>query len=48
VHPLTGLEGISCVDQLRHDLIERGSIVRLDTSCIARIKRRAFPTELPN
>jgi len=47
-HALNGLEGISCVDQLRHDLIERGSIVGLDTSCIARIKRRGFPTELPN
>jgi pimeloyl-ACP methyl ester carboxylesterase len=46
-HSLNGLEGIGCVDQLRHDLIERGSIVGLDTSCIAQIKRRGFPTELP-
>ena len=46
-HGLGGLEGIECVDRLRHDLIERGSVEGLDTSCIAGIKRRGFPTELP-
>jgi hypothetical protein len=46
-HGLGGLEGIECVDRLRHDLVERGSVEGLDTSCIAGIKRRGFPTELP-
>lgn len=46
-HGLNGLEGIGCVDRLRHDLIERGTVVGLDTTCIATIKRRGFPTELP-
>ena len=46
-HSLGGLEGIECVDQLRHDLIERGSIGGLDTACVSKIRRPAFPTELP-
>ena len=46
-HGLGGLEGIECVDRLRHDLIERASIEGLDTSCVAGIKRRGFPMELP-
>lgn len=45
-HGLYGLEGVGCIDQLRHDLIERGSVAGLDTSCVSRIRRRGFPTEL--
>jgi pimeloyl-ACP methyl ester carboxylesterase len=46
-HSLRGLDGLSCIDRLQHDVIERGSVAGLDTSCVSRIRRRGFPTELP-
>ena len=46
-HGLRGLEGLACIDRLQHDVIERGSVAGLDTSCVAQIRRRGFPTELP-
>ena len=47
-HGLAGLEGIGCIDQMRHDLIERGTVKGIDTSCVSSIRRRAFPTQLPD
>ena len=46
-HGLRGLEGLSCIDQLQREVIERGSVTGLDTSCVSKIRRRGFPTELP-
>jgi pimeloyl-ACP methyl ester carboxylesterase len=47
-HGLRGLEGLSCIDRLQHDVIEKGSVAGLDTSCVSKIRRRGFPTELPD
>jgi pimeloyl-ACP methyl ester carboxylesterase len=46
-HGLAGLAGLDCVDRLMRETIERGSVAGLDVSCIARIRRPGFPTELP-
>jgi len=46
-HGLDGLEGLSCIDRLQHDVIERGSVVGLDTSCVSKIRRTGFPKILP-
>ena len=45
-HSLTGLEGIECIDRLRHDLIERGSVAGLETGCVSAIRRKLFPVQL--
>jgi pimeloyl-ACP methyl ester carboxylesterase len=45
-HSLAGLEGIECIHRLQRETIERGSVAGLDTSCVSRIRRRGFPTEL--
>jgi pimeloyl-ACP methyl ester carboxylesterase len=46
-HGLAGLSGLDCVDRLMRETIERGSVRELDVSCIAKIRRPGFPTELP-
>ena len=46
-HGLFGLDGLSCIDQLQHDVIDRGSVAGLDVSCVAKIRRPGFPTTLP-
>ena len=46
-HSLAGLEGIECIHRLQRETIERGSVAGLDTSCVAGIRRRGFPTTLP-
>jgi pimeloyl-ACP methyl ester carboxylesterase len=46
-HGLGGLDGLSCIDRLQYDTIERGSVVGLDTICVRSIRRPAFPTTLP-
>jgi pimeloyl-ACP methyl ester carboxylesterase len=46
-HGLFGLDGLSCIDRLQHDVIERASVTGLDTSCVAKIRRPGFPTQLP-
>jgi pimeloyl-ACP methyl ester carboxylesterase len=46
-HGLDGLEGLACIDRLQREVIERGNIASLDTSCVAKIRRPGFPTRLP-
>ena len=46
-HGLGGLDGVSCIDEIERQVIERGTIVGVDTSCVAKIKRRGFPTRIP-
>ena len=46
-HGLFGLAGLDCVDRLMRETIERGSVAGLDVSCVAKIRRPGFPTELP-
>ena len=46
-HGLGGLAGLDCVDRLMRETIERGSVSGLDVSCVAKIRRPGFPTELP-
>jgi pimeloyl-ACP methyl ester carboxylesterase len=46
-HGLDGLDGLSCIDKLQHDVIERASVAGLDTGCVSRIRRPGFPTKLP-
>jgi pimeloyl-ACP methyl ester carboxylesterase len=41
-HSTDGLEGVECLDTLWVKLIEAGSADRLDTSCVAKIRRPAF------
>ena len=46
-HGLDGLDGLTCIDRLQREVIERGSGAGLDTSCVAKIRRPGFPTQLP-
>jgi len=46
-HGLNGLEGMACIDEIERQVIERGSVAGIDTSCVSKIRRRAFPTESP-
>lgn len=46
-HGLNGLEGMSCIDEIERQVIEKASIAGVDTSCVAKIKRRGFPTQVP-
>jgi len=46
-HSLAGLDGVACIHRLHRDVIERGSVAGLDTNCVAQVRRRGFPTELP-
>ena len=46
-HALAGLDGVACIHRLQREVIERASVAGLDTSCVARVRRRGFPTELP-
>ena len=41
-HGLWGIDGMSCVDALRHGVIERGSVRDLDASCVAGVRRAGF------
>jgi hypothetical protein len=41
-HSTDGLEGAECLDALWVKFIEDGSADRLDTSCVAKIRRLAF------
>jgi hypothetical protein len=45
-HSFNGLEGVECVDSLIAHFVERPDPKALDTSCVARIHRRSFPTTL--
>jgi pimeloyl-ACP methyl ester carboxylesterase len=45
-HSLSGLEGSECIDSLMVHFIEQPDPKALDTSCVARIRRRPFPTTL--
>jgi len=44
-HGLGGLEGIECVEGLMTELIERGAVKGLDTSCVQGIHRKGFATD---
>jgi pimeloyl-ACP methyl ester carboxylesterase len=46
-HSLAGLQGLECINRLQRETIERGSVAGLDTSCVAQVRRRGFPTTLP-
>jgi pimeloyl-ACP methyl ester carboxylesterase len=46
-HGFEGLRGADCVDRLLEQLVETGTTRGLDTSCVARISRPPFATELP-
>ncbi|HEX5760927.1 MAG TPA: alpha/beta hydrolase [Thermoanaerobaculia bacterium] len=46
-HSLEGMKGAECVDRLAVQLVEKGSVEGLDTSCLAAIQRPAFVLELP-
>ena len=46
-HSLAGLDGVACIHRLQREVIERATVAGLDTSCVAQIKRRGFPLELP-
>ena len=46
-HGLFGLDGLACIDEIERQVIERASVVGIDTSCVSKIRRRGFPTELP-
>ena len=46
-HGLDGLDGLACIDKLQHDVIERGSVAGLDTSCVSKIRRPGFPAKVP-
>jgi pimeloyl-ACP methyl ester carboxylesterase len=46
-HDLNGLEGLRCIDELERSVIERGSVVGLDTSCVAKVRRSGFPKDVP-
>lgn len=46
-HGFEGMRGADCVERLMDELVERGSARGLDTSCVAKIERQAFATELP-
>jgi pimeloyl-ACP methyl ester carboxylesterase len=46
-HGLFGLEGLACIYRMQHDVIERGSIAGVDTSCVSAIRRPGFAVTLP-
>jgi pimeloyl-ACP methyl ester carboxylesterase len=46
-HGLFGLDGLACIDRMQRDVIERGSVVGVDTSCVSAIRRPGFPSTLP-
>ena len=46
-HGLNGLEGMACIDEIERQVIERGSVAGIDTSCVSKIRRRAFPPQSP-
>ncbi|HEV8240872.1 MAG TPA: alpha/beta hydrolase [Thermoanaerobaculia bacterium] len=46
-HGTEGMRGAECIDRLLDELVERGTTRGLDTSCVAKIERPAFATELP-
>ena len=46
-HSLEGMKGADCVDRLTVQVVEKGSVEGLDTSCLAAIQRPAFGIELP-
>jgi len=41
-HNYSGLEGVTCIDDLTVKVVEAGTVQGLDTSCLARIKRPEF------
>jgi pimeloyl-ACP methyl ester carboxylesterase len=43
-HGLNGLDGLACVNGIRNQFIERGSVKGIDTSCLASVRRRGFAT----
>jgi pimeloyl-ACP methyl ester carboxylesterase len=45
-HGFGGLNGIDCIDNLITSFVEKGSTVRLDTSCASSIKRQRFMLKL--
>jgi pimeloyl-ACP methyl ester carboxylesterase len=46
-HGLDGLDGLACIDRIQREVIERGSVAGIDTSCVSKIRRPEFPTVLP-
>ncbi len=46
-HAFEGMRGADCIERLIDELVERGSARGLDTSCVAKIERQPFATELP-
>jgi pimeloyl-ACP methyl ester carboxylesterase len=46
-HGLNGLAGMACIDEIERQVIETASVKGLDTSCVAKIKRRGFPAQVP-
>jgi len=46
-HGTEGMRGADCIDRLLDSLVESGTTRELDTSCVAKIERPPFATELP-
>jgi pimeloyl-ACP methyl ester carboxylesterase len=41
-HALYGLNGLDCVEGLKHAFVERGTVEGLNTSCVRSITRSGF------
>jgi pimeloyl-ACP methyl ester carboxylesterase len=41
-HGLAGLRGLDCLDGMRRDFVDRGSVAGLDSACVSRITRPGF------
>lgn len=41
-HGLGGLENLDCLSRIQTEFVERGTIERIDTSCVKTIRRRPF------
>lgn len=44
-HGFGGLEGLSCIERLNTDFVERGTVKGLDTSCVKQIHRKGFANQ---
>lgn len=43
-HSPVGLAGLGCLEQLKQRFVEQGTVVGIDTACVAGIARRSFAT----
>ncbi|HEX5707225.1 MAG TPA: alpha/beta hydrolase, partial [Pyrinomonadaceae bacterium] len=46
-HGFGGLTGVDCINRLKAEFVERGTVKDLDTTCVAGIKRSGFATAAP-